>query len=122
MSSNSDLVREAMTALFINGDVSALDRYWAQDYIQHNPQMPDGTEALASAMASMPSDVKYEIGAVAGEGDIVFVHGRYTGIAPTPLVAVDIFRIVDGKIVEHWDVLQPEEQQTASGRPMFEPR
>ena len=50
MSSNSDLVREAMTALFINGDVSAVDRYWAPDYIQHNPQMPDVTGALASAM------------------------------------------------------------------------
>ena len=122
MSSNSDLVREAMTALFINGDVTALERYWAPDYIQHNPQMPDGTDGLVAAMRSMPSDAKYEMGAITGEGDIVFVHGRYTGIAPTPLIAVDIFRVAEGKIVEHWDVLQPEEQQTASGRPMFEPR
>ena len=50
------------------------------------------------------------------------MHGRYTNMAPTPLIAVDIFRVADGKVVEHWDVLQPEEQQTASGRPMFEPR
>ena len=122
MTSNSDLVREAMTALFIDGDVTALERYWARDYIQHNPQLPDGTDGLAVAMGSMPSDAKYEMGAIAGEGDTVFVHGRYTGLAPTPLIAVDIFRVADDKIVEHWDVLQPEEQQTASGRPMFEPR
>ena len=122
MPTNSDLVREAMTALFINGDLSALERYWAPDYAQHNPQLPDGTDALRAALGSMASDAKYEMGAIAGEGDIVFVHGRYTGMAPTPMIVVDIFRVADGKIVEHWDVLQPEEQETASGRPMFEPR
>jgi len=119
MSSNSDLVREALTALFINRDVSALDKYWASDYRQHNPQMADGTEGLRGPL---PEGFKYEMGAIAGEGDMVFVHGRYTGFAPVPLVAVDIFRVVDGKLAEHWDVLQPEEQETASGRPMFEPR
>ena len=122
MTSNSELVREAMTALFINGDVSALERYWAPDYVQHNPQMPDGTEGLAAAMGEMSSNVKYEMGAIAGEGDIVFVRGGYTGLTPTPIIAVDIFRVADDKIVEHWDVLQPEEQQTPSGRPMCEPR
>ena len=80
--------------------------------------MADGTEGLRGPL---PEGFKYEIGAVAGEGDMVFVHGRYTGFAPVPLVAVDIFRVVDGKLAEHWDVLQAEEQQTASGRPMFEP-
>ena len=121
MSSNGDLVREAMTAFFINRDATALERYWAPDYVQHNPQMPDGTAALAPAIDMLPENFTYEIGNIAGEGDIVFVHGRYTNMAPTPMIAVDIFRVVDGKIVEHWDVLQPEEQQTASGRPMFEP-
>ncbi len=118
---NSTLAREAMTAFFIDRDPSALDRYWAPDYKQHNPQMPDGTAALAPALEQLPPDFKYEIGAIAGEGDLVFVHGRYTNMGPTPMVAVDIFRFDGGKIVEHWDVLQPEEQQTASGRPMFEP-
>ena len=119
MTTNSDLVREALTALFIDRDVSALDRYWATDYLQHNPQIPDGTDSLRGPL---PEGFTYEMGAIAGEGDMVFVHGRYTGYAPVPMVAVDIFRVVDGKLAEHWDVLQPEEQQTASGRPMFEPR
>ncbi len=122
MSSNSDLVVEAMTAFFVNRDASALERYWAPDYAQHNPTMPDGTGALAPALTMLPPEFTYEIGNVAGEGELVFVHGRYTGMGPAPMIAVDIFRVRDGKIVEHWDVLQPEEQQTASGRPMFEPR
>ena len=53
--------------------------------------------------------------------DLVMVHGRYTGWGPKPLVAVDIFRVKDGKVVEHWDVMQEEvpADQTASGNPMF---
>lgn len=45
---------------------------------------------------------------VVAEDEYVMIHGRYTGWAPKPLVAVDIFRIVDGKLVEHWDVMQEE--------------
>jgi predicted SnoaL-like aldol condensation-catalyzing enzyme len=58
---------------------------------------------------------------VIAEDDMVAIHGRYTGIAPTPLIVVDIFRVEDGKIAEHWDVLQAEVLETASGLPMFEP-
>ena len=54
-------------------------------------------------------------------GDLVMVHGRYTGWGPKPLMAVDIFRVKDGKVVEHWDVMQEEvpADQTTSGNPMF---
>lgn len=54
-------------------------------------------------------------------GDFVMAHGRFTGFGPKPLIAVDIFRIQDGKLVEHWDVLQEEvpAEQTASKNPMF---
>jgi predicted SnoaL-like aldol condensation-catalyzing enzyme len=49
------------------------------------------------------------------------VHGRYTGWGPKPMVAVDIFRVEDGKVAEHWDVMQEEVPagRTASGNPMF---
>jgi predicted SnoaL-like aldol condensation-catalyzing enzyme len=58
---------------------------------------------------------------IVAEGDLVMIHGRYTGWGPKPMVAVDIFRVVDGKLVEHWDVLQEEvpASATASGNPMF---
>ena len=52
-------------------------------------------------------------------GDLVMVHGRYTGWGPKPLVAVDIFRVKDGKIVEHWDVNQDVPEQTANTNTMF---
>ena len=49
------------------------------------------------------------------------VHGRYTAWGPKPVVGVDIFRVADGKVVEHWDVLQEEVPAdfTKSGNPMF---
>ena len=52
-------------------------------------------------------------------GDLVMVHGRYTGWGPKPLVAVDIFRVKDGKIVEHWDVNQDVPEQAANANTMF---
>ena len=61
---------------------------------------------------------------IVAEGDLVMIHGRYTGWAPKPMVAVDIFRVVDDKLVEHWDVLQEEVPAsiTANGNSMFSSR
>jgi predicted SnoaL-like aldol condensation-catalyzing enzyme len=69
----------------------------------------------------MPVDMTHEIGMVIAEGDLVAIHGRYTGWGPAPLIDVDIYRVEDGKIAEHWDVAQDEVLETASGNPMFEP-
>ena len=54
----------------------------------------------------MPATFTYEPGMVVAEGDLVMIHGRYSGWRPKPMIAVDIFRVKDGKLVEHWDVLQ----------------
>jgi predicted SnoaL-like aldol condensation-catalyzing enzyme len=55
------------------------------------------------------------------DGDLVMVHGRYTGWGPKPMIAVDIFRLKEGKVAEHWDVMQEEVSaaNTTSGNPMF---
>lgn len=120
--SNTELVRTAVTELFINGDVTALDRYWSDNYIQHNPMFPSGTDGLKNELTAMPKDqFKYELDLIAENGNFVMVYGRYTGLAPKPMVAVDIFRIEDGKLAEHWDVLQDEvpAELTVSKNPMF---
>ncbi len=72
-------------------------------------------------MAALPDDFRYEPGLVVAEGDYAMIHGRYTGWSPKPIVGVDIFRIADGKLAEHWDVLQEEvpAAATESGRSMF---
>ena len=119
--SNKDFVVQAITELFINGDVTAIDRYWAEDYIQRNPMFPSGSAVIREAFSNMPEGFKYEIGMVIAEGDLVAIHGRYAGLGPKPLIVVDIFRVENSKIAEHWDVMQEEVLDTASGNPMFEP-
>jgi predicted SnoaL-like aldol condensation-catalyzing enzyme len=119
--SNKELVRTALTAVFINGDVTAVDRYWSNTYLQHNPQIPNGYDSLKQLLSTPMPNFKYEMGLAMEEGDFVMVHGRYTGLGPKPLIGVDIFRIKDGKLAEHWDVLQEEvpAENTVSGNPMF---
>ena len=121
--SNADLVKQAMTELFVKRDTSAVGRYWSKQYVQHNPAIANGSEELPGIIKSLPPTFKYEPGFVVAQGDIVMIHGRYTGWGPKPMVAVDIFRVKDGKLVEHWDVLQEEVPagKTKSGNPMFEP-
>jgi predicted SnoaL-like aldol condensation-catalyzing enzyme len=118
---NKALVIAAITGVFVNRDATVLDRLFSPDYRQHNPQIPNGSAAIKALMGQLAKDFKYEPGLVAAEGDLVMVHGRYTGWAPKPLVAVDIFRVSDGKVVEHWDVMQEEvpAAQTANGNGMF---
>ena len=73
------------------------------------------------ALGNLPADFKYEPGLVVAEGDFVTIHGRYFGWGPKPMVAVDIFSVANGKIAEHWDVMQEEvpAAQTASGNSML---
>ena len=117
---NKELVIKAVTEVFINGDTTALDKYWSENYVQHNPQIPNGREALKQ-MISGGGNMKYEMGLVVADGDFVMVHARITGFGPKPLIAVDIFRVKEGKLAEHWDVLQEEvpAENTASKNSMF---
>lgn len=121
---NQKLVEKAMNDLFVKRDLSAISRYWIGDaYIQHNPQIANGTKALRELVESLPKAFRYEPGAMVAQGDFVMMHGRYIGFAAQPMIAVDIFRIVNGKIAEHWDVMQAEvpADKTANGNPMFVP-
>jgi predicted SnoaL-like aldol condensation-catalyzing enzyme len=119
--SNKDFVVNAVTELFSNKDLTAIDRYWADSYLQRNPGLASTSAVLKEALKDMPAEMTYEIGMVIAEGDLVAIHGRYTGWGPTPLIVVDIYRVEKGKIAEHWDVGQDEVLETASGLPMFEP-
>jgi predicted SnoaL-like aldol condensation-catalyzing enzyme/ketosteroid isomerase-like protein len=120
---NRALVLDAMTALFQRRDVSAVERLYAADYVQHNPQIAQGREALTRIVAALPPTVHYEPGLVIAEGAYVAIHGRIRGWAAKPQIVVDIFRVADGKLAEHWDVLQDEVQadRTRSGAAMFSP-
>jgi predicted SnoaL-like aldol condensation-catalyzing enzyme len=121
MEDAKQIALRALTGAFIERDPSVVERYFAPDYIQHNPSIPDGPGAIPGLIASLSKDFSYEPGMVVADGDLVMVHGRYVGWGPKPMVAVDIFRIANGKLAEHWDVMQEEvpASATASGNAMF---
>jgi predicted SnoaL-like aldol condensation-catalyzing enzyme len=118
---NKALVLAGIRGTFIDRDPAVIDRLFAADYRQHNPQIPNGPAAIKALLGKLPADFNYEPGLVIAEGDYVSIHGRYIGWAPKPMIAVDIFRVADGKIAEHWDVLQEEvpASQSANGNSMF---
>jgi len=105
---NKALVLEGIKGVFVNRDTSVLDRLFSDEYKQHNPQIPNGTAAIKALLAKLPANFRYEPGLVVAEGDYVTIHGRYFGWGPKPMMAVDIFRVANGKIAEHWDVMQEE--------------
>ncbi len=118
---NKTLVLEGLKGVFIERDPAVIDRLFSPDYRQHNPQIPNGPAAVKALLGNLSRDFKYEPGLVMADGDYVSIHGRYTGWGPKPMIAVDIFRVAGGKIVEHWDVMQEEvpAAQSANGNSMF---
>jgi predicted SnoaL-like aldol condensation-catalyzing enzyme len=120
---NKALVLEAMTSLFQRHDASAVERLYTPNYIQHNPNIPQGRDALAALVAGLSQAVYYEPGLMIAEGDLVAIHGRIRGWADAPQVVIDLFRIEGGKLAEHWDVLQNEmpANPALGGIAMFHP-
>ena len=119
---NKKLVLEAFDTLFNKRDYAAAEKFWSPQYIQHSAHIPPGREGLFDLIKSTPPTLRYEHGLILAEGEWVMVHGRFSAFGHTAnWVAVDIVRVQDGVLAEHWDVLQDEatEEQSKSGAPMF---
>jgi predicted SnoaL-like aldol condensation-catalyzing enzyme len=119
---NKALVLQAFETLFNKRDYEAAERFWAPDYIQHSAHIAPGRSGLFDLIRTLPDTLHYEHGLIMAEGDCVMVHGRFSGNGrPAPWIAVDILRIADGRLAEHWDVLQDEATRadSRSGLPMF---
>ena len=119
---NKALVLEAFDTLFNKRDYEAAARYWSDSYIQHSAHIEPGREGLFNLIRSSPDTLRYEHQLIVAEDDYVMVHGRFTGTGrPAAWVAVDVVRIENGRLAEHWDVLEDEvtEAESKSGLPMF---
>ncbi|PYK77319.1 MAG: hypothetical protein DMF27_07125 [Verrucomicrobia bacterium] len=119
---NKALVLEAFDALFNKRDYAAAEKYWSPNYIQHSAHIEPGRDGLFNLIRSTPDTLRYEHQLIVAEGDYVIVHGRFTGYGrPVAWIAADIVRVENGRLAEHWDVLQDEatKAQSKSGLPMF---
>ncbi|MEL6430955.1 MAG: nuclear transport factor 2 family protein [Planctomycetota bacterium] len=111
---NKELVRGFVRDILIGADRTAWDGYIRDGrYAQHNPMVEDGPDALRAALESLRMK---EVRRVIGEGNFVLTQSRAEW-DERPFVFYDLFRVEDGAIVEHWDVLQeiPEEMAHPNG-------
>ncbi len=104
-------------------DFDAAAKYLGPRYTQHNPNAADGPEGLRAFLGFLKEkfpNSRSEIKRVFAAGDHVILHVhavREPGTRGNAIV--DIFRLEDGKIVEHWDVVQPIPEKAANANGMF---
>ncbi|SEE67609.1 Predicted SnoaL-like aldol condensation-catalyzing enzyme [Rhizobiales bacterium GAS188] len=106
---NRALVLEAFDTLFNRRDYDAAARFWSERYIQHSAHIAPGRDGLFNLVRTLPDTLRYDNQLIVAEGDYVIAHGRFSGSGRAAAwIAADIVRFEDGKLAEHWDVLQDE--------------
>ncbi len=116
------LVLKAFDTLFNKRDYEKAAEFWSERYVQHSAHIAPGRDGLFNLVRSVPHTLRYENARILAEGNYVMLHGRFSGHGrPRPWIAADIVRMEDGKLAEHWDVLQDEATaaESKSGLPMF---
>jgi predicted SnoaL-like aldol condensation-catalyzing enzyme len=108
---NRELLQEVAKALFIDQDVNRFAEFVSDEtYIQHNPAIADGKEAALAFLRPVleHKDPSARVTHVLVDGDIGVIHAQVRGLdGRSQMNIVDMFRISDGKLVEHWDVMAP---------------
>ena len=121
---NKKLVTDFYQSLFGDKDSTVIDKYVADNIIQHNPALQDGKEWLKNSLRPFLENpniekTKIEISHIAAEGDMVWLLAK--DVAPNGKVfaRVNIFRIENGKIAEAWKVSEPVPAKSDNKNGMF---
>jgi predicted SnoaL-like aldol condensation-catalyzing enzyme len=120
---NKKTVRAFYEAVLNTKDFDQASKYLGPKYIQHNPNAADGVEGLKGFVAFLKEKFpnnRSEIKRILADGDYVVVHVHAVREPGTRgLSIIDIFRLDNGKVVEHWDVAQPIPEKAANENGMF---
>jgi predicted ester cyclase len=127
---NKKLVRTVIEEVFNKRQPGEMDRFVVTDFVEHNPNLPQGLEGrkrfVAAVLAGF-SDYRGEIVEILAEGDKVVVRIQWSGTQDGPFLGLppsgnkvrfstaDFFRIANGKLVEHWDVVDSLPRAVALG-------
>lgn len=113
---NKTLVESFVRTVLMGGNTEKMDNYISNGlYDQHNPVVKDGPDALKAVLGEIKNNTLHR---VVGEGNFVLTQaeGTWSG---KPVAIYDLFRVADGKIVEHWDVIQEIPAEMAHTNGMF---
>jgi predicted SnoaL-like aldol condensation-catalyzing enzyme len=120
---NKETVREFYDFLINKKDFKSASKHIGRQYTQHNPLVangPEGLEAFVDFLKKNYPDAKSEIKRVFTEGDYVILHVHSIRIPNTRGRAIfELFRLENGKIVEHWDTIQEIPETSANSNGMF---
>lgn len=121
---NKTLVRDFCDLAFNqHKPTEAAKKYLGSHYIQHNPDAPDGAEAFSGHFEGFfkaHPTFRFDIQRMIAEGDLVVLHVHTKRDEhDRGKAVVDIFRVENGKIVEHWDVIQDVPEKAANSNTMF---
>jgi predicted SnoaL-like aldol condensation-catalyzing enzyme len=121
---NKQAVVDFLQASFVDGEPEqAVARHVGDRYIQHNPLVPDGAEPFVGFvhwLRGQHPELQFEIKHVVADGDLVVTHSHMSG-SPSELgqAVADVFRVENGKLVEHWDVIQEVPAESRNDNGMF---
>lgn len=122
MADNRELMTDFARIFYTERDPrGAFARYVTPGYIQHNPGLPDGPEAAVDGLEPKfrAEGARFEIQRILVDGDLAVVHVKASRPGAPDTAVADFYRIEDGRIVEHWDVLQAVPASSANAHPMF---
>ena len=123
MEENKKTVRALYEAVLNKKDFDEASKYLGSKYIQHNPNAADGPDGLKGFIGFLKDKFpnnRSEIKRIFADGDYVIVHVhavREPGTRGNAII--DIFRLENGKVVEHWDAVQPIPEKAANDNGMF---
>jgi predicted SnoaL-like aldol condensation-catalyzing enzyme len=119
---NETLVVYMFQQLLYNNDSSLIDKYVSPTYIQHNPTLSDGPQGLRQyidwrrAQNPQPRNLLWR---VVAQGDLVSIQNVYQQNGADFADIVDTFRVENGKLAEHWDVIQFVTGETVGGNDLY---
>ncbi|SHG35229.1 nuclear transport factor 2 family protein [Flagellimonas flava] len=108
---------------YLGHPAEAIEKYVGEEYIQHNPDVADGTQGFISYFEQMQDeypDKSIEFVRCIAEGNLVALHTHQTWPGNDQYVTMDFFRFDEnGKICEHWDAIQQIPEKSANPNTMY---
>ena len=120
MENLKEIASKGFAAVFTDFSEEGVRAVIDSNYIQHNPFVPTGRDALIGFLPALKkSGITYTNHRMIQDGEFVVLHNSFTNakaFGADKIVTFDIYRIKNGKVTEHWDAINPMAEKTASGR------